>query len=399
MEVAVVGTGAMGSSLAQAHAQNGIPVALVGRTQESLDRALSAIERELRDAVEKRIFTQSRAEEIQTVILTTTDPGDICPGKSLNLVIESVTEDLAVKRSLFQRLDELCPPAVVLATNTSSLDAEIIAAATSRPERVVWMHYFYPPHKNRAAEYAGTARASADSVDIAERYLRATRREAVRLRKYRKGGAANIVLVASLLEAVCLLDDGIDVPSIEEAGKQAFGCPVGFLGLLGALGMPLALSCVKSFSDSSNPDDPLYRVYDNFFSLPPGFRRKMMEAQSHRGESVLGRLPAAELGKPAEDQMLVDVLKRRFQAVAFMTAAEVVDAGVIAVPDLEKLCRTAFIWQEGPFALMNRMGVREALRLVTERMEVSHKLEVNFPVPQLLIDQAQRGEPWTLQVS
>jgi len=82
--------------------------------------------------------------------------------------------------------------------------------------------------------------------------------------------------------------------------------------------------------------------------------------------------------------------------VAFMTSTEVVEAGLIDPPACDRLCQLAFGWSEGPFSLMNRLGLDASLRLVTERMELSHRREINFPVPRLLIEKAQKNEPWPL---
>ena len=90
-------------------------------------------------------------------------------------------------------------------------------------------------------------------------------------------------------------------------------------------------------------------------------------------------VPEQEAKKDAKDLMKVDILKNRFLAVGFMTATEVVEAGVIEMEEVDKLCQNAFLWREGPFALMNKMGISEVMRIVTERMELSHRKEINFP--------------------
>ena len=98
--------------------------------------------------------------------------------------------------------------------------------------------------------------------------------------------------------------------------------------------------------------------------------------------------------KEAKDFMLVDVLENRFLAVGFMTVAEVVGAGIIKMEEVDKLCQNAFLWKEGPFAIMNKIGICEVMKIVTERMELSHRKAINFPIPKLLISQSQKNEPW-----
>jgi enoyl-CoA hydratase/carnithine racemase len=103
--------------------------------------------------------------------------------------------------------------------------------------------------------------------------------------------------------------------------------------------------------------------------------------------------------KEPQDQELVKKLKERFLAVGFMTSTEVVEAGVIDMEEVDRLCQNAFLWKEGPFVLMNKMGLSKVLRMVKERMEHSKRREVQFPVPELLISQAQKNEPWPVKLS
>jgi 3-hydroxyacyl-CoA dehydrogenase len=396
VEVAVIGTGLMGASLAQAFAQHGIGVSLIGRRQESLDRALAVVRFEVEDAVAKGIYSAAQAEEVRQRIHGGMSLESVCRKKDLRLVIESVSENSGLKKELFNWLDEFCPPHVVLATNTSCLDAEILAAETRRPERVVWLHFFFPAHKNYAAEYSPLSKTSETSLETVAAYLSRIRKTAVRLLHYRKGGVANIIFVSLVLEAVRMVDEGFGTAGVEEAGTAAFGMPVGFVRLLQSVGFDLAASCLESFSDTTAPDHPLACAYANFFSPPFQLRQKFGEARESGQlisvEQLLSPGKTARLG----DEIVIESLKRRFLAVAFMTASEVVEAGLITPGDADRLCQVAFLWARGPFALMNEIGVGTALQWVTERMELSHRQEINFPVPRALVLQGQKKEPWPL---
>jgi 3-hydroxybutyryl-CoA dehydrogenase len=396
VELLVIGTGLMGASLAQAFAQEGVGVGLVGRRRESLDRARAFIQFELDEAVAKGIFSRPRAEEIGGRIHSGISLQDACRGKGLRLVIESVSENLVLKKELFNWLDEFTPPEVVLASNTSCLDAEVLAAETRTPDRVVWMHFFFPAHKNHAAEYSGLSRTSEKSLETAVSFLDRARRSAIRLLRYRKGGVANIIFVGLLLEAFRMLDEGYGTSGVEGASAAAFGMPAGFVRLLQGVGLDLAASCLESFSDPSSPQHPLACAYDNFFSPPARLRQKFAEArESGKLISIEQFLVPGRTPRPDQPQM-VESLKRRFLAVAFMTAAEVVEAGLSGPAEVDRLCQTAFRWPEGPFALMNRAGTAAALELVRERLELSHRQEINFPVPRNLIEQARKNAPWPL---
>lgn len=398
VEILVVGAGTMGASITQACAQSGFHVGFIDISDGIIQRAFATIESELDAAQKTGIFSEPQVEEIRRRILATTSYEEACKGKNLKLVIETATENIEIKKKIFKRLDELCAPHVVLATNTSSLDINIMARETKRPDKVVWMHYFYLPHKNRAGEYAGSEKASAQSIAAAAKYMKLAGKLATPILSSRKGGAADVIFVSLLLEAARMLDEGFKIPAIEAAGKKAFDMPVGFLGLMDATGIPLGICTMVSFSDSSDPGDPLHKAYGNFFTPPESYKKLLDQYQKAEDKSTVKWVSEEEKKKEPEDVMLVDILKHRFLAVAFMTATEVVGSGVIKIEEVDKLCQNAFLWREGPFALMNRMGIQEALRIVIERMELSHRKEINFPIPQLLISQVQKNEPWPLEL-
>ncbi|NIM89644.1 MAG: hypothetical protein GTO17_01705 [Candidatus Aminicenantes bacterium] len=399
IEILIVGAGIMGASLAQAYAQSGFNVGVVDISDEILERASKTIESELDAGQKAGVFSDSQVEEIRKQILATTSYQEACQGKNLKLVIETATEEIETKKKIFRKLDALCAPQVVLASNTSSLDVNILAQETNRPDKVVWMHYFYLPHKNRAGEYGGTETTSRESIETAAKYMKLAGKVVTPVLSSRKGGAADVIFTALLLEAARMVDEGADVPSVETAGKKAFNMPMGFLSLMDHNGIPLGILAMNSFSDSSNPDDPLHKVYNNFFTPPGSYKRLIEEYEKAEDKSKVKWVSEEEAKKEPEDSMLVEVLKNRFLAVAFMTATEVVESGVIELEEAEKLCQNAFLWREGPFALMNKVGIPEALRIVTERMEISHRQEINFPIPRLLISQAQKNEPWPLKIS
>jgi len=396
VEILVVGAGTMGASLTQAYAQRGFNIGFIDISEKILESAFDTINRELEIALQREIFSDSQIQDIKARILATISYEEACQGKNLKLVLETATEDIEIKKRIFKKLDKLCAPNVVLASNSSSLDIDILARETKRPDKVVWMHYFYPPHKNRAAEYAGTDNASPESIKTAARYMKLAKKIATPILSSRKGGAADVIFVSLLLEAARLVDEGFDIPSIEAAGKKAFNMPVGFLGLMDITGIPLGINTMYSFSDSSDPDDPFYKVYSNFFTPPDSYNKIMEEYVKAEDKSSVKWILEQEAKKEAKDFMLVDALKNRFLAVGFMTAAEVVEAGVIKMEEVDKLCQNAFLWKEGPFAIMNKIGIREVMKIVTERMELSHRKGINFPIPRLLISQSQKNEPWYL---
>jgi enoyl-CoA hydratase/3-hydroxyacyl-CoA dehydrogenase len=398
VEVLIVGAGTMGASLAQAYAQSGFHTGILDISEEILENAVRIISEELERA-RGRIFSDEQTEAIKDRILTTTDYEAACRGRNLRLVIESATERLDIKKKIFTRLDKLCAPDVVLASNSSSLDIDAIADITGRPDRVVWMHYFYLPHKNRAGEYAGSKKASVGSKQLAAKYLKLAGKIPTPILSSRRGGAADIVFVSLLLEATRMLEEGYDVASVEEAGRLAYGMPMGFLTLMDVTGLEVGLYSMESFSQPFGPEDELISVYGNFFSPPQVYCDIVKRQREAEDKSSVRWVSEDQAAAQASGRKVVERLRDRFLGVGFMTASEVVDSGVIRIADFEQLAQNAFLWREGPFTLMNKMGVREANRLVKERAELAAELGTDFPIPENLKRQAEMDAPWAIGLS
>ncbi len=399
VEVLVFGPGIMGSGVAQVFAQNGMMVGLVGPSEASLQRGFDRVEKSLEEGITKGVFSREEAAKISQRlqgIIASRDLGEkAAEFLAVKLVIETISEDFEAKKDLLQELDHVFPASVVLATNTSSLDAEALAAGLLHPERLIWTHFFYPPQKNKTVELGLLSRTSdttrRKTIDI----LSQVRRQVIPLKKYRRGGAANVIFIGLILEAFRLVEEGYAVSLVDEASRLAFNTSFGLVTLLSSLGPKTALSAALSFSQTNHPADPLFSAYDNFFSLPRRLQAWVMEEGEKSIEDFIQKIEGA--GRDYSlDPLVLELGRQRFQAVAFMTAAEVVEAGLAEPPVVDRLCQAAFGWPEGPFAMMNRLGLGTSLQMVTERMELSHRLEINFPVPRNLIERAQRNEPWPL---
>jgi len=396
IEVSIIGAGRMGTGIAQVFSQKGMNVCLVDISDEALERAREKIEEGFESLRKKGILESFQASEAKQRVFTTSSYEEACLGKNLKLVIESAEEDEETKKMIFSELQRLCPEGVILCSTTSSLDVESFTREINRSEGIIWMHFFFPANESRAVEYAGSSQVSLEDLERGEDYLKLAGKEPVRLQKFRRGGSTWIICSALMLEATRMLDDGFDVLSIEEAGKEAFELPFGFLRLMEKSGIFHSVVTMNSFSGSSNPSDQIFKTYENFFTPSQSCRRKLVEYEKSQDESKLFWLSEEVEGRKSEDFMLVEILKQRFLAVSFMTACEVVNAGVARMRDVDRLCQLALSFKEGPFSLMNRMGIRKAMEIVTERMELSHRREINFPIPEILIAQVQKNEPWPI---
>jgi 3-hydroxyacyl-CoA dehydrogenase len=158
---AVVGAGTMGGGIAMSFANAGIPVAVLESSREALEKGLVLIRKNYSASVARGRLTQERAEEALALIHGV---GDYAALASADILIEAVFEDMKVKREVFARLDQAAAPGAILATNTSTLDIDAIAASTSRPEQVVGTHFFSPAHVMKLLENVRGQRTSAQTI-------------------------------------------------------------------------------------------------------------------------------------------------------------------------------------------------------------------------------------------
>ena len=142
MRLGVIGAGSMGAQIAQQAALNGVDVRLQDKSAEQLQKALESNRGHLMRRVETGTLGQAEAERALSLVRATTDLSEAAAGA--DFVIEAVFEDLQLKRSVFAELDQVAPEDAVLASNSSTMGISKIADATSRPERCVNMHFFYP---------------------------------------------------------------------------------------------------------------------------------------------------------------------------------------------------------------------------------------------------------------
>ena len=161
-KIAVIGAGNMGSGIAQKMAQEGLHVVLVDIDEEFVERGLNTIRQMLKEAVAGKILSSENVHDILSNIIGTCDFEMVADA---DLVIEAVFEDRQVKFDLFDKLDQICSPKTILATNTSSFYVHEFAERTSRPDRFVGLHYFYHPAKNRLLEVIPHEKTSKETLE------------------------------------------------------------------------------------------------------------------------------------------------------------------------------------------------------------------------------------------
>jgi 3-hydroxybutyryl-CoA dehydrogenase len=241
--VAVVGAGTMGHGIAQAAAVAGYETALTDSNPEILQPALDRIAQNLNGGIKRGKITEELAAAARARIAPHRDLA--AAAADADLVIEAIIEDLDVKRDLFRQLDELCAPNAVLASNTSSLSIAAIARATSRPNRVLGMHFFNPVHIMKLVElvrHEGT-----DDGVIAR-----AREAAERMGKDpilvidSPGFASSRLGVVLGLEAMRMVEQGVASPEdIDKALELGYGHPMGPLRVSDLVGLDVRLAVAE----------------------------------------------------------------------------------------------------------------------------------------------------------
>lgn len=204
-------------------------------SQELSDKARSRIDKGLQKRVEQGKLAEAEKASILSRISTA---GDLSPAARCRFVIESVIEDIAIKRKVFTELDHLAPPDVILATNTTSLSISAMAEATRRPERVVQMHFFNPPVIMKLVEIMPGKHTSREALETAAQFARQLGKDPVVCKNEAPAGIVSRVLGQLLNEATWLVASGVaDPEDIDKAMKLGANHPMGPLELIDLIGL------------------------------------------------------------------------------------------------------------------------------------------------------------------
>lgn len=229
-QIAIIGAGTMGHSLAQAFAQGGYQVFLNDVSEAVLTKAQSLISSNLDTFAQAGLFDPSDKSKTLEQITCTTDL-DQAVSRS-DLVIEAIVEVPEAKKEMFSELDRLAPPEAILSSNTSYLDIYQFVE-TNRPEKVVITHWFAPPHIVPLVEIVQGPQTSAETVITVERVLKGLGKHTIVIQKFLPGFIANRLQAALALEAYRLIDEGYATPEdIDIATKASFGLRIPLLGLI-----------------------------------------------------------------------------------------------------------------------------------------------------------------------
>ena len=259
-QVGLVGSGIMSAGVAEVVAKASIDVVLRSRSEESAHEMVAALEKSLAKQVEKGKLDAAKSATVLGRVRAVTDLNELA---SCDLVLESVVEDLAVKKELFAELDQICGTAGILATNTSTLSVGELAATTGRPERVCGIHFFNPAPVMPLVEVVRAADTSAATVAAARAFAESCGKTVVDVED-RAGFIVNSLLFPYLNNAVKALDSGLATrDDIDAAMKGGCNFPMGPLELLDLVGLDTSLSILEAlhaeYADANYEPAPMLR--------------------------------------------------------------------------------------------------------------------------------------------
>ena len=267
----VIGTGAMGSGIIEVAAKAGVTVIARDINAVAVEAGQGKVEGSMAKAVERGKLDEAARDAAVANITWTTDLADLAP---CDLVIEAAPENLELKKEIFAELDSILGSDAIIATNTSSYPIIEVAMVTSRPEKVVGMHFFNPATVMKLVEVISTQRTADEVKAAADAFASDVLGKRVVHCKDRAGFVVNMLLVPYLCQAMRMFENGhASAADIDEAMKLGAGHPMGPLELSDMIGLDVMLWTAESLHDEYN---------EAFYAPPPLLRRMVTAGQLGR---------------------------------------------------------------------------------------------------------------------
>ncbi|APM41175.1 3-hydroxybutyryl-CoA dehydrogenase [Clostridium kluyveri] len=254
--VAVLGSGTMSRGIVQAFAEAGVDVIIRGRTEGSIGKGLAAVKKAYDKKVAKGKMSQEDADKIVGRVSTTTELEKLA---DCDLIIEAASEDMNIKKDYFGKLEEICKPETIFATNTSSLSITEVATSTKRQDKFIGMHFFNPANVMKLVEIIRGMNTSQETFDIIKEASIKIGKTPVEVAEA-PGFVVNKILVPMINEAVGILAEGIaSAEDIDTAMKLGANHPMGPLALGDLIGLDVVLAVMDVLYNETG--DSKYRAH------------------------------------------------------------------------------------------------------------------------------------------
>ena len=252
--IGVIGAGTMGNGIAQVFAQSGYEVRLCDTYAPALEKARGTIEKSLAKFVEKGKLSPADRD---AALGRLTTGGDLDALADVDYVVEAIAESVEIKTAVFEKLDAITRPDVILSSNTSSISITVLGAATKRPDKVLGMHFMNPVPLMTLVELIRGQATSAESMSIATELCRKLGKTPVEAADY-PGFIANRILMPMINEAIYAVMEGVGTPeAIDTVMKLGMNHPMGPLTLADFIGLDVCLAILNVLHDGIG--DPKYR--------------------------------------------------------------------------------------------------------------------------------------------
>ena len=363
-KVGVIGAGTMGGGITMNFVNAGIPVTIVETSQEALDRGLGVVKANYDRSASRGRFTAAEVDERMGLITPSLDMNDLA---DVDLVIEAVFERMDVKKDIFAKLDQICKPGAVLATNTSALDIDEIATATSRPESVVGMHFFSPANVMRLVE---VVRADKTSIPVIHTAMTISKQigKIASLVRVCPGFVGNRILAARRREAEALVNQGVMPWQIDKAIFD-FGFAMGPYQMSDLAG--LDLGWVKEESNGATVRDRLCELDRRGQKTGAGYYdydENRTPSPSPVTEEIIREF-AATSGAEPRDVTDDEIVERLTLAMANEGARILEEGMAIRASDIDIIWIYGYNWPRyrgGPMFWADQMGPAAMLARLQE---------------------------------
>ena len=393
----VVGFGTMGQGIALVLARAGIQVTAVEIDPARLDAGLASLKKGLQDRVDRGRMSAPQMQAELDLIAGTTAMSDLA---DVDLVIEAALENMDVKTEIFRSLDGICQPGAILATNTSSLDLDTIAAATTRPDKVAGAHFFAPAQVMKLLEIVrGSATSGATAAALMTLAKRIGKVGVAVGNAF--GFVGNRMYHRYTWQAYFLLQEGA-LPSDVDAAMQDFGFPLGCLAVGDISGLDVAWQVRKAQRAAGDLDpDALYPVVADRICEKGWFGRKTgrgwydyADGKPAPDAEVTALIEAVSVELGIERRAIsADEIRERCLFALINEGARLLGTGVAVRPgDIDVVWRYGYgfpVWRGGPMFMADEIGLADVLATL-ERLETAHGPAFS-PAP-LIIERAAAGK-------
>ncbi len=378
-QVAVIGAGTMGGGIAMNFANAGIPVTILEVKQEALERGLATIKKNYANTVAKGRLSQADMDKRMALLSTTLSYDSI---KNADMVIEAVFEEMEVKKKVFQELDRVMKPGAILASNTSTLDVNAIAAVTSRPQSVIGTHFFSPANVMRLLEIVRGAKTSKEVLASVMKLAKTIRKVGV-VSGVCDGFIGNRMVEEYIRQATFLLEEGA-LPQQVDGALQRWGMAMGPFAMSDLAGLDIGWA-IRKRKVKENPSEVFSKIGDRIcemgrFGQKTGagfYRYEAGDRKPIPDPAIEAFIVAYSKEQGIERRSITDeeIIERCIYALVNV-GAQILDEGIaLRASDIDMVYLTGYgfpAYRGGPMFYADTVGLKAVLAAVERFQQGRH---------------------------